>query len=156
MRMTTDYQLTPEQLACFLKANGLVMSSVNYLLTPRGETVGMVLPTGQTFLVIVFEEGYIRKDEEETVTVTAWWPSFRPSWVETDLSGSTISVGPPLGPDEVICDVCNAVITIRPVPLVGSYALCPRCFEKTGLPFPGRIQPYEPEPADDPGKGGQR
>ena len=40
--------------------------------------------------------------------------------------------------------VCNAEITVRLVPVVGGYAHCSRCFGDLGLPFPGRVRPYDP------------
>lgn len=38
-----------------------------------------------------------------------------------------IEFGPELGEDEVYCDLCNATILLRPVPVVDGYALCLEC-----------------------------
>jgi hypothetical protein len=32
--------------------------------------------------------------------------------------------------DVVFCDICGVAIAIRPVPVTGSYALCPTCFQR--------------------------
>jgi hypothetical protein len=133
-------RMTKEQLDYFLVANGLRTEPVGALLAPKGEKVGTVtLVDGDTFLNLVSEEGY-RQGEDE---VKAWWPEFRPAWVLVAPDGE-IEVGDTLGPDEVICDVCNAEVMIRPVPVVNGCARCRRCFGDLDLPFPGRIEPYEP------------
>ena len=133
------YEMTREQLADFLISNGLVMAPDGAITAPQGETVGQTFATGSdSFLVIVLEEGYTRGEDR----VTAWWPGFRPAWVMTTADGKT-EVGDTLGPGEVICDLCNADISTRPVPVVGTWALCLRCFTRLNLPFPGRIEPYD-------------
>ena len=133
-------RMSREQLGCFLVANGLRAEPDGTLLAPKGEKVGTVtLVDGGTLLILVSEEGY-RQGEDE---VRAWWPEFRPAWVIVAPDGE-IEVGDTLGPDEVICDVCNAEVTIRPVPVVNGYARCRRCFSDLDLPFPGCIEPYEP------------
>ena len=60
-----------------------------------------------------------------------------------------VEVGDLLGPEEVICDLCNGDVSIRPVPMVGSYALCTACFTRQGFAFPGTISPYCVLPARD-------
>jgi hypothetical protein len=144
MSMTDNrVRMNREQLDCFLVANGLRTGPDGALLAPKGENVGTVtLVDGGAFLILMSEESY-RQGEEE---VKAWWPEFRPAWVLVAPDGE-IEVGDTLGPDEVICDVCNAEVTIRPVPVVNGYARCRRCFGDLGLPFPGRIEPYEPTKA---------
>lgn len=61
--------------------------------------------------------------------ITLWYPQQRPAYVFVDEDGE-VEVGPTLSPDDVFCDVCNAEIVIRPVPVVGSYALCLDCLNK--------------------------
>jgi len=132
--------MTREQLDCFLAANGLHAGPDGVLLAPEGEQVGAVTRTGEgAFLVHVCEEGY-RQGQDE---VKAWWPEFRLAWMFVKPDGET-EYGDTLGPDQVICDVCNAEVTIRPVPTVSGYAHCGQCFGDLGLPFPGRVRPYEP------------
>ena len=36
----------------------------------------------------------------------------------------------PVADDCIICDYCNADLTIFPVPVLGGSALCPDCFKK--------------------------
>jgi hypothetical protein len=148
----TRVRMTKEQLDCFLVANGLHAEPDGALLAPKGEKVGAVtLVDGGAFRILVSEEGY-RQGEDE---VKVWWPEFRPAWVLVAPDGE-IEVGDTLGPDEVICDVCNAEVMIRPVPVVNGYARCRRCFGDLDLPFPGHIKPYEPaEAAETDECGGQ-
>lgn len=62
--------------------------------------------------------------------ITLWNPPpLRPSYVFVDDDGQ-IEEGAPLSADEVYCDLCNAEIVIRPVPVVGTYALCLGCLAK--------------------------
>ncbi len=61
-----------------------------------------------------------------------WWrPTRRVAFVISDWDGNVLAEGGVLEADEVLCDICNAFVLIRPVPVTGSYALCPRCFERT-------------------------
>jgi hypothetical protein len=135
------HRMTEDQLHAFVVANGLERGPDGLLLAPNEAIVGIV--TGcSSFRVTIFEEEYERQGE----VVRAWWPTARPSWI---LIGGLADdgdreVGPPLGPDEAICDLCNATITTRPVPVVSDYALCQACFQETGLPFPGTVEPYVP------------
>ena len=132
-------------MARFLTVDGLHVESTGALLAPRGEKVGTVIQIGEgASLVLIFEEGYTRGRDE----VRAWWPGFRPAWIIVTDDGKT-KVGDALGPDEVTCDRCNANITIRPVPVVGDCALCPSCFAKLDLPFPGKVEPYDCEGQND-------
>ncbi len=137
------HRMTGEQLGCFLVANGLHAEPNGALFAPGGEKVGTVALVGDgAFLALVCEESY-RQGEDE---VRAWWPEFRPAWVIITPDGG-MEVGCTLGPDEVICDVCNAEVTIRPVPVANGYARCARCFGDLGLPFPGHVEPYDPAEA---------
>ena len=133
------YRMSGEQLARFLTVDGLHVESTGALLAPRGEKVGTVIQIGEgASLVLIFEEGYTRGRDE----VRAWWPGFRPAWIIVVADGET-EIGDTLGPGDVICDRCNANITIRPVPVIGDWALCPSCFARLNLPFPGRVEPYD-------------
>ena len=73
--------------------------------------------------------------------ITAWWPVFRLAWTLITSDGE-VEVGGVLGPDEVICDLCNAEVTIRPVPVLNGYAHCAACFASLGVAFPGRVHPF--------------
>jgi hypothetical protein len=132
-----EHQMTEAQLARFLAANGLRRDG-GQLLAQQGGQVGSVRQTcGGPLAILVFQETY-RRDACE---VTAWWPSFRPAWTLVAGDGE-VEVGDLLGPDEVICDLCNADIAIRPVPVVGGYAHCADCFARLGIPFPSTVRPY--------------
>ena len=54
----------------------------------------------------------------------------RTAWRVLDpLTGEVLEEGPVIA--EVLCDLCNAEVTIRPVPVAwGSHALCPTCFQQ--------------------------
>ncbi len=60
---------------------------------------------------------------------TWWTPTRRVAYRIIDWDGN-VHVGPTLEADVVFCDVCNALIFVRPVPVTGSYALCPDCFRR--------------------------
>ena len=156
--MTTfSTRVTPREISWaalvrFLRANGLHLDSetgVARVITQSGVIVGDVIiddPADGCFLLM--QEGeYETLDGSE---VRAWWPTERPAWTYTPLDenlqedAEATEVGPMLGPDEVVCDLCNAPVLIRPVPVVDGYALCAHCLERTGLPFPGRVAPYIP------------
>jgi len=62
--------------------------------------------------------------------ITLWYPTHRPAYVFFDEAGNVEEEGAPLSADEVYCDLCNAEIVIRPVPVVGTYALCLDCLNK--------------------------
>jgi hypothetical protein len=133
--------LTAEQLSLFLATNGLgVDRASGKLLTPGGQEVGVVADAGGVFRLTLFEEEYTIYG----TVVKAWWPGFRTAWIIVGARKPD-EIGPTLGPHEVICDFCNATIVTRPVPVVDTNALCPECFERTGLRFPGRVSPYTPE-----------
>jgi hypothetical protein len=131
--------LTAEQLSLFLAANGLSVDS-GELLTPTGTRVGFAAGADGIFCLTLCEDGYTADETE----VKAWWPGFRTAWIVVGTREPD-EIGPTLGPDEVVCDFCNATIVSRPVPVVNTNALCPECFERTGLPFPGSVSPYVPE-----------
>ena len=145
MREFVEHTMTEEQLASFLAANGLHLDG-NLLLAPEGEIVGLIGRFGQAaWTVLAVEERRRHRGRE----VKAWWPGFRPAWTLTTADGG-VEVGETLGPDVVVCDLCNADVTIRPVPVVDGYAHCATCFARGDIPFPGRVRPYEvqPEPED--------
>ena len=60
--------------------------------------------------------------EMEEVT----WVLLGPRTAWRLYSAGEVLVGPQMA--EVLCDFCNTEIYIRPVPVWGSYALCPKCF----------------------------
>jgi hypothetical protein len=135
--------VTVARLAHFMSANGLRLDGCR-LFAPNGENVGIVRHVrGGPLALLVFQETYRLPAQagQNGSQVTAWWPAFRPAWAIAASDG-TLEVGETLGPDEVICDLCNADITTRPVPVVGGYAYCAACFAGLGIPFPGRVQPY--------------
>lgn len=46
--------------------------------------------------------------------------------------GKMVVIVPPPPPDDLwVCDYCNATITVRPIPVVESNALCAECFMRT-------------------------
>lgn len=61
--------------------------------------------------------------------ITLWYPQERPAYVFLDEDGQ-VEEGPLLSSDEVYCDICNADVIVRPVPMIGSYALCLRCLSE--------------------------
>jgi hypothetical protein len=170
MRECVRHRMTVGQLARFASANGLRLDG-SRLFAPDGENVGRVrLVRGAPLILLVFQESYSLPAQagDDGCLVTAWWPAFRPAWTLVTGDGQ-VEIGDLLGPDEVICDLCNAEVTIRPVPLVqfravpetakqsrakrgiavGGYALCAACFARQGMPFPGTIGPYCVLPARD-------
>ncbi len=134
--------LPDERLELFLRANGLRVNDEG-LLTPDGAEVGRVTACGPRHLVLVPNELY----RVPPITVEAWWPGFRTAWRITGSDGT--AVGPTLGPDTVVCDLCNRSIRVRPVPVVDKHALCRHCFGEMDLPFPGKTKPYIPELAEE-------
>jgi hypothetical protein len=141
---TVKTEMQIKAFEAFLAAHGLSHNSTTGLIsTPTGQEVAFAIRTAGVLDVrlMVYEESY-QIDETE---VKSWWPMARPSYVISDFDGNVIEIGPPLGPNEVICDFCSAEIHTRPVPVVDGNALCPECFAETRLPFPGSVQPYEVE-----------
>jgi hypothetical protein len=150
MRECVRHRMTVGQLARFASANGLRLDG-SRLFAPDGENVGRVrLVRGAPLILLVFQESYSLPAQagDDGCLVTAWWPAFRPAWTLVTGDGQ-VEIGDLLGPDEVICDLCNAEVTIRPVPMVGSYALCATCFARQEMPFPGTVGPYCVLPARD-------
>jgi len=138
--------MTEAQLARFLAANGLRLEGPQ-LLAPQGEVVGVVRRArDESPTIQILQESY----QHDGCQVAAWWPTFRPAWTLVTDDGE-VEVGDLLGPDEVICDLCNVDVAIRPVPVVGRYALCTDCFAKMGIPFPGSVRPYCVLPINDGG-----
>jgi hypothetical protein len=135
---TRTHFLSSDDLELFVAANGLQIVDEE-LLTPDGTKVGAVTACGPKHLIVISNEQYV----VPPVTVEAWWPGFRTAWRIIGSDGT--AVGPTLGPDEVICDLCNRSVELRPVPVVDKHALCRHCFEEMGLPFPGNVKPYVPQ-----------
>jgi len=54
-------------------------------------------------------------------------PPVRASYIFVDEDGQVEEEGAPLSAEEVCCDICNADVVVRPVPVVGTYALCLKC-----------------------------
>ena len=67
---------------------------------------------------------------DDITTIELWYPEARPSYIAYTANGELSEIGPTLGADEAYCDLCNADIPIRPVPMIGSYALCLECLAK--------------------------
>jgi hypothetical protein len=146
MRKCVNHRMTVGQLARFTSANGLCLDGSG-LFTPDGKNIGRVrLASPRTFdpisgqeirgaplILSVFQESYIlpAQADRDGCVITAWWPAFRPAWTLVTGDGD-VEVG----------DLCNAEVTIRPVPMVGSYALCTACFARQGMSFPGTVGPY--------------
>jgi len=61
--------------------------------------------------------------------ITLWMPVSRPSYIMYE-AGNVVEVGMTLTADEVYCDLCNAVVPLRPVPVVRGYALCLECLDQ--------------------------
>jgi len=64
--------------------------------------------------------------------ITLWNPpEERPSYKIYDWDGNLLEVGDTLSADEVICDLCNADVVVRPVPVVWeNYAVCLECLDR--------------------------
>jgi hypothetical protein len=140
------YEMTRKQVDGFLAANGLTIGLFGVLMTPADEEVGMVFTkagAGNVQYVLVHHAQQVI----DGVLVRTWWPNYRPAYVMA--FGDDVETGPTLPPDEVICDYCNASIQTRPVAMVGEDALCPACFAETGYPFPGSVQPFDPNAESD-------
>lgn len=61
--------------------------------------------------------------------ITLWKPpAERTAWTLYDLDGNVLEQGPMIS--EVYCDLCNAEVVLRPVPVVDGYALCDHCLPK--------------------------
>lgn len=133
--------VSPGQLAEVVDANGLEMVGDN-LFTPDGARVGVIhVSESRSIAKVVLLSPEYQVGHQ---VVRAWWPGFRRAWSIT--IGDRVSVGPVLGPDEVLCDVCNKRVQMRPVPVVNEYALCRACFSDTGLAFPtcrDELKPYD-------------
>jgi hypothetical protein len=143
MRECIKHTMTEAQLARFLAANGLRLEGPQ-LLAPQGEVVGVIRRArDESPTIQILQESYNLPAQagRDDCRVAAWWPTFRPAWTLVTGDGE-VEVGDLLGPDEVICDLCNVDVAIRPVPMVGGYALCPDCFAKMGILFPGSVRPY--------------
>ena len=130
-----------EAFEAFLAAHGLSCDENGVVWAPTGQVGITKQIAGPQLWLGIYQESY----HQASTSVKAWWPMARPSYVMSDFDGNVIEIGPPLGPDEVICDLCNAEIHTRPVPVVDDNALCPECFAETKLPFPGTLKPYEVE-----------
>jgi len=63
--------------------------------------------------------------------ITLWDPpEERPAFRLLDLDGHILEEGPVLTADEVYCDLCNAEVVVRPVPVVYGHAACLRCLSR--------------------------
>jgi hypothetical protein len=144
-------EVSPDQLVEVVTANGLELVGEG-LFTPDGTRVGVVHvgKSKSKAKVVLLSPEY----EDRHQVVRAWWPGFRRAWSIT--TGDRVSLGPVLGPDEVICDICNRRVQMRPVPVVNEYALCRDCFSDTGLAFPtcpDELEPYDVSESEDEGRG---
>ncbi len=68
-------------------------------------------------------------------------PETRPSYVFVSEDGEVEESGPELTDAEVYCDLCNADIPLRPVPVVSGYALCPDCLPKVEPEWEKQVSP---------------
>jgi hypothetical protein len=60
-----------------------------------------------------------------------WYPpAERISYVILDWDGNVEEIGPVLTDADVVCDICNAEISLRPVPVWNGNALCDDCLGK--------------------------
>ncbi len=67
----------------------------------------------------------------ESEMIILWMPSDRQAYVITDWDGNVLDEGEMLTADDVICDLCNANIPLRPVPVVWTnYAVCLECLDR--------------------------
>jgi hypothetical protein len=137
-------QMTPDQFGDFIAAHALTIQRgrIPALLTPCGQEVGLAARQGDVVTLWLCTGAY----QAQSAVIKAWWPTERPLVIISDLDGSNAQCLGRLGPSEVICDLCNAEVRIRPVPIVGNDALCKDCFKQTRLPWPGGITPYAVEP----------
>jgi hypothetical protein len=137
-------QMSERQLAQFVAANGLLRRG-RALLAPEGQMVGRAVVAAQGLVdVVTLEETYTWDCHH----VRVWWPGFRPGWSILTVNGD-LAKGDLLGPDQVICDVCNTQIVIRPVPVVDGYARCADCFARLVIPLSESVRPYCPLPPDE-------
>jgi len=75
------------------------------------------------------------------MAIELWFPpKTRPSFVLVDEDGND-EVGAELTDAEVYCDLCNADIPLRPVPVVSGYALCLDCLPKIEPKWDSQITP---------------
>jgi hypothetical protein len=139
MQRSIEHTMTQEQLMQFMIANGLRRKG-EALLAPEGEVVGWIAGTDQGPVRVTTVEETRTDDGHQ---VRAWWPASRPSWTILTADGG-LEVGGLLGPDAVICDVCNALVVQRPVPVVNGYAQCADCFANLGIRLPGSVCLYCP------------
>lgn len=76
------------------------------------------------------------------MAITLWNPpAERPAYAIYDWDGNLVEEGTLLTEQEVYCDLCNADVIIRPVPVIGSYALCPECLDKVEPNWKEQIHP---------------
>lgn len=68
-------------------------------------------------------------------------PARRSAYRLMDWDGNVLEEGPMLTADEVYCDLCNADVVVRPVPVIGGYALCINCLEKVEPGWRKQITP---------------
>ncbi len=66
---------------------------------------------------------------EDGKTKIEWWPKEKFGGRVTEVVSSTHYDRIPIPDDVVLCDFCNERIEEFPVPVMGTYALCKRCFE---------------------------
>lgn len=135
-------EMQTEAFEAFLAAHGLSCDETGVVWAPTGQAAAFTIRVEgiPTMWLGMYEESYQADGSE----VKSWWPMARPSYVISDFDGNVLEIGPPLGPDEVICDLCSAEIHTRPVPVVDDNALCPECFAELGIPFPSLFEPYDP------------
>ena len=66
---------------------------------------------------------------EDGKTKIEWWPEEKFRGRATELISASSYKRIPIPDTVVLCDLCNERIEEFPVPVMGTYALCKKCFE---------------------------
>jgi hypothetical protein len=66
-------------------------------------------------------------------------PAHRPAYRLMDWDGNVLEEGPMLTADEVYCDLCNADVLVRPVPVIDGHVVCLRCLQEIDPKWPEQI-----------------
>ena len=74
--------------------------------------------------------------------IVLWNPPERRISFVIHWDDGDVTIGPPLSADEVYCDLCNADVVVRPVPVIDGHALCLRCLHRVEPEWPKQV-PFE-------------